>query len=284
MAHGRRLVQVGFMRRYDPAYRALKEIVASGAIGAPLMMHAAHRNPSVPGHYTSDMAINDTAVHDVDVVRWLLDDEVVADVGPDPAPQQPRRRAARPDLRPVRDGERCDRRRRGLGQHRLRLRHPRRGRGRDRRGRAGREQPRGGQARGRVQRPRAGRLARAFPARLRRRVPGMARRGRRRAPPPAPAPGTATPRRPSATPRSRRCAPARGPEVRCATAPASTSPSETEPWPFLPHCRHRAPRTRSGCRPCAGASSAMAGSPSGSSPRSGDTHGRRSSRWAAATP
>lgn len=78
MAHGRRLVQVGFMRRYDAAYRALKEVVASGAIGAPLIVHSVHRNPSVPPHYTSDMAINDTTVHDVDVVRWLTDDEVVA--------------------------------------------------------------------------------------------------------------------------------------------------------------------------------------------------------------
>jgi myo-inositol 2-dehydrogenase/D-chiro-inositol 1-dehydrogenase len=78
MAFGRRLVQVGFMRRYDPAYRAMKEAVTSGAIGTPLMMHASHRNPDVPGHYTSDMAINDTTVHDVDVARWLLDDEIVA--------------------------------------------------------------------------------------------------------------------------------------------------------------------------------------------------------------
>lgn len=77
-ALGRRLVQVGYMRRYDPAYRALKETVASGAIGTPLLMHCAHRNPDVPSHYTSDMAINDTTVHDVDTVRWLLDDEVVA--------------------------------------------------------------------------------------------------------------------------------------------------------------------------------------------------------------
>ncbi|MFO1038661.1 MAG: Gfo/Idh/MocA family oxidoreductase [Geminicoccaceae bacterium] len=75
---GRRLVQVGFMRRYDPAYRAMKEAVAGGAIGTPLMMHASHRNADVPGHYTSDMAINDTTVHDVDVARWMLDDEIVA--------------------------------------------------------------------------------------------------------------------------------------------------------------------------------------------------------------
>jgi myo-inositol 2-dehydrogenase / D-chiro-inositol 1-dehydrogenase len=74
---GRRLIQVGFMRRYDAAYRALKETVASGRIGAPLMFHAAHRNASVPPDlYTSDMAISDTMVHDIDVARWLLDDEV----------------------------------------------------------------------------------------------------------------------------------------------------------------------------------------------------------------
>src|SRR3954470_5986474 len=78
MAHGRRLVQVGFMRRFDPAYRALKDAVAGGAIGAPLMFHSVHRNPSVPPHFTSDMLINDTTVHDVDVARWLLADEIVA--------------------------------------------------------------------------------------------------------------------------------------------------------------------------------------------------------------
>jgi myo-inositol 2-dehydrogenase/D-chiro-inositol 1-dehydrogenase len=75
---GRRLVQVGYMRRYDAAYRALKEVVDSGAIGAPLMVHSAHRNPSVPPHYTGEMAITDTAVHDIDVVRWLLGEEIVA--------------------------------------------------------------------------------------------------------------------------------------------------------------------------------------------------------------
>jgi myo-inositol 2-dehydrogenase/D-chiro-inositol 1-dehydrogenase len=75
---GRRLVQVGFMRRYDPAYRAMKAVLDSGDIGAPLIMHCGHRNPSVPAHYTRDMAIVDTAVHEVDVVRWLFGEEIVA--------------------------------------------------------------------------------------------------------------------------------------------------------------------------------------------------------------
>lgn len=78
VAHGRRLVQVGYMRRYDAAYRAMKDVLRSGVIGAPLMVHSGHRNPSVPAHYTRDMAIVDTAVHDIDVVRWLLDEEIVA--------------------------------------------------------------------------------------------------------------------------------------------------------------------------------------------------------------
>jgi myo-inositol 2-dehydrogenase/D-chiro-inositol 1-dehydrogenase len=77
-AAGKRLVMVGFMRRYDEAYRAMKATIDSGEIGAPLMFHSGHRNPSVPGHYTSDMIINDTCVHDVDIARFLLDSEIVS--------------------------------------------------------------------------------------------------------------------------------------------------------------------------------------------------------------
>jgi len=78
VALGRRLVQVGYMRRYDPAYQAMKVVVDSGDIGAPLLVHSRHRNPSVPEYYTREMAITDTAVHDFDTVRWLLGEEFVA--------------------------------------------------------------------------------------------------------------------------------------------------------------------------------------------------------------
>lgn len=78
VAVGRRLVQVGFNRRYDPAHRALKQAVDGGAIGAPLLVHCAHRNASVPPHYTRDMSIADTAIHEIDVLRWLLGSEIVA--------------------------------------------------------------------------------------------------------------------------------------------------------------------------------------------------------------
>ena len=77
-AAGRRLVQVGFMRRYDAGYRALREVVHGGSIGLPLLMHCTHRNPSVPAHYTADSVINDTAVHEIDLVRWMFGEEVAA--------------------------------------------------------------------------------------------------------------------------------------------------------------------------------------------------------------
>ncbi|WP_328470774.1 Gfo/Idh/MocA family oxidoreductase [Actinoplanes sp. NBC_00393] len=77
-AYGSRLVQVGYMRRYDSAYRALKAVLDTGQIGTPLMMHCAHRNPSVPSFYEKDMAITDTAVHEIDMIRWMLADEVAA--------------------------------------------------------------------------------------------------------------------------------------------------------------------------------------------------------------
>ena len=78
MAAGRRLVQVGFMRRYDAGYRAMKAALEDGGLGAPLLMHCAHRNPSVPDYFTTDMIISDSAVHEIDIVRWLFGEEIVA--------------------------------------------------------------------------------------------------------------------------------------------------------------------------------------------------------------
>ena len=77
VAFGRRLVQVGFMRRFDADYRRLKAVIDGGSLGAPLLYHSVHRNASVPeGLYTSEMPLNDTLVHDADISRWLLGDEV----------------------------------------------------------------------------------------------------------------------------------------------------------------------------------------------------------------
>jgi len=76
-ATGARRVTVGFMRRYDPSYVDLKAKLDAGVIGAPLLVHCAHRNPSVHSHFDSAMIITDSAVHEVDVTRWLLGEEIV---------------------------------------------------------------------------------------------------------------------------------------------------------------------------------------------------------------
>jgi myo-inositol 2-dehydrogenase / D-chiro-inositol 1-dehydrogenase len=75
---GRRLVQVGFMRRFDPEYAQLRALIASGEIGEPLVVHCAHRNAAVPPTFTSEMMITDSVVHEVDVARFLLDEEIAA--------------------------------------------------------------------------------------------------------------------------------------------------------------------------------------------------------------
>ena len=78
IAGGQRLVQVGFMRRYDAGYTALKAALDEDRIGAPLLMHCAHRTASPPPYgFTTDTMISDAAVHEIDIARWLLGEEVV---------------------------------------------------------------------------------------------------------------------------------------------------------------------------------------------------------------
>jgi myo-inositol 2-dehydrogenase/D-chiro-inositol 1-dehydrogenase len=75
MAGGKRLVQVGFMRRYDKGYLQVKELIASGKFGVPLIIHCTHRNPDVDETYITSMAVNDTAVHEIDVLHWLTGEQ-----------------------------------------------------------------------------------------------------------------------------------------------------------------------------------------------------------------
>lgn len=74
----RPLVQVGFMRRFDTEYVALKGLLAAGQLGRPLMVHCTHRNPNNAPHFTSEFMIRDCAVHEVDVARFLTDEEIVS--------------------------------------------------------------------------------------------------------------------------------------------------------------------------------------------------------------
>ena len=72
---GKRLVQIGFMRRFDPAYVDMKQALTSGAIGPAVMMHNFHRNVSAPSNFTGQMAITNSAPHEFDIARFVLDAE-----------------------------------------------------------------------------------------------------------------------------------------------------------------------------------------------------------------
>ena len=75
MKAGKKLVQVGFMRRYDEGYKQLKAAVDSGKYGEALLLHCAHRNPSVPDDWDNSMAVENSMVHEIDVLRWLLGED-----------------------------------------------------------------------------------------------------------------------------------------------------------------------------------------------------------------
>lgn len=75
IAGGRKLVQVGFMRRYDPGYRQLKKLIDDRTYGEPLLLHCAHRNAAVGDDFTTPMSVENSMIHEIDVLRWLLDED-----------------------------------------------------------------------------------------------------------------------------------------------------------------------------------------------------------------
>lgn len=75
---GRRLAQIGFMRRYDTEYRRLRALLEDGRLGRPLMLHCTHRNVSSPPGFTSAMLIDSSVSHEIDAARWLLGQELTA--------------------------------------------------------------------------------------------------------------------------------------------------------------------------------------------------------------
>ena len=75
---GAKLIQVGFMRRFDHEYAYLKALIDGGELGEPLVMHCAHRNPAVPPSFDSSMIVKDSLVHEVDVTRFLFGEEITS--------------------------------------------------------------------------------------------------------------------------------------------------------------------------------------------------------------
>lgn len=71
------IVGVGFMRRFDKAYLDLKKEINSGKYGQVLQIRCTSRNVSSPNATTS-MLLTNVAVHEIDIIRWLLGEDIVS--------------------------------------------------------------------------------------------------------------------------------------------------------------------------------------------------------------
>jgi len=75
------LFQAGFMRRFDAGYMAAKKQIEAGVIGQPVTFKSVGRDPFCPDlEYArpsvSGGLILDMAIHDFDLGRWLMGNEV----------------------------------------------------------------------------------------------------------------------------------------------------------------------------------------------------------------
>ncbi|HTT12958.1 MAG TPA: inositol 2-dehydrogenase [Burkholderiaceae bacterium] len=72
---------IGFQRRFDPTFAALKEKLVAGAIGDPEMLVVTSRDPApppIPYIRSSGGIFSDMLIHDFDLCRWILDDDAVS--------------------------------------------------------------------------------------------------------------------------------------------------------------------------------------------------------------
>ena len=74
-------LQIGFMRRYDPAYAAAMKRIEGGEIGTPVIFKSVGRDKDEPplAAYQSNlngMVFYNNTIHDFDLARWLMQDEV----------------------------------------------------------------------------------------------------------------------------------------------------------------------------------------------------------------
>jgi myo-inositol 2-dehydrogenase/D-chiro-inositol 1-dehydrogenase len=73
-------VMVGFNRRFDGNYSALKDAVTAGSIGRVEIIQVTHRGPQLPSiDYlkVSGGQFRDSGVHFYDLVRWLIDEDPI---------------------------------------------------------------------------------------------------------------------------------------------------------------------------------------------------------------
>ncbi len=77
VALGRRLVQVGFNRRFDPGFLDLKASIDDGSLGDVRVVHGIHRNASNSTSTDDAGLVTGSMIHEFDTFRWLLDGEIV---------------------------------------------------------------------------------------------------------------------------------------------------------------------------------------------------------------
>ncbi|MFV0435422.1 MAG: Gfo/Idh/MocA family protein [Leucobacter sp.] len=76
MGGGERLIQVGFMRRFDRHHLEAKSVIAEGELGDPLIGRFVHRlDVAAPG-FPEGFLIPESTVHEFDTARWFFDDEI----------------------------------------------------------------------------------------------------------------------------------------------------------------------------------------------------------------
>lgn len=73
--------QTGFMRRYDPAYSAAMKRLEEGEIGDPVIFKSIGRDADPPPRSYFESPLNgnlflDSTIHDFDLARWLMHDEI----------------------------------------------------------------------------------------------------------------------------------------------------------------------------------------------------------------
>jgi scyllo-inositol 2-dehydrogenase (NAD+) len=81
VSKAKRRLQVGFMRRYDPPYVAAMKRIEAGEIGTPVIFKSVGRDKDQPpiAAYESNvngMIFYTNTIHDFDLARWLMQDEV----------------------------------------------------------------------------------------------------------------------------------------------------------------------------------------------------------------
>jgi myo-inositol 2-dehydrogenase/D-chiro-inositol 1-dehydrogenase len=76
-AGGPSLVSLGFMRRFDPGYLEMKSALEAGACGTPLLVHCVSRGVGSAAGASSESSVTGSAIHEFDVVPWLLDAPIV---------------------------------------------------------------------------------------------------------------------------------------------------------------------------------------------------------------